>query len=107
MGIPTLSPLLCCSIEKGIVYVQDKGCKIEVITYSYRLSQHRGLLILKYSQVAEWKDDRETFPRMKVHTGSNPVLITMSKRYSVRLVTFFKKVMVVKKSSTLMRHRFR
>jgi len=26
--------------------------------------------------VAEWKDDRETFPRMKVHTGSNPVLTT-------------------------------
>ena len=26
-------------------------------------------------QVAEWIDDRETFPRMKVHTGSNPVLV--------------------------------
>jgi hypothetical protein len=30
----------------------------------------------------------------------------MSKRYSVRLVAFFKKAMVVKKSSTLMGDRF-
>lgn len=29
-------------------------------------------------------------------TGSNPVLIAMSKRYSVRLATFCKKVVVVK-----------
>ena len=33
-------------------------------------------MVKQNSQVAEWKDDRETFPRMKVHTGSNPVLTT-------------------------------
>ena len=33
-------------------------------------------------------------------TGSNPVGSTMSKGYSGRLATFFKKVVVVKKSLT-------
>ena len=53
---------MCCSLEKGIVYVQDKGYKVEVITHSYRLSQHRGLLILsttKHSWLLLAKDESQ------------------------------------------------
>jgi hypothetical protein len=40
------------------------------------------------------------FSNSKECVGASPTLSTMSKRYSARLATFFKKVVVVKKSST-------